>query len=189
MPPKQKYTKQAIIDAAFELATKQGIKGLTARKVADQLKCSTAPVYSYFENMKDLEWEVYNKTKDLILEYTRADYTEFPFRNIGIGIVLFARDQRALFRSLFMESHDYKAIIDDFLKAASECTSGDRRFELFDDTSKLDIMMKMWFVTHGLASMICVNVIENQSREYIEKTLSEIGNVVIGAEIEKAKNK
>lgn len=37
MPPRTKFSKEAIIDAAFEIAKTEGIDSISVRKVADQL--------------------------------------------------------------------------------------------------------------------------------------------------------
>ncbi len=188
MPPKNKYTRKGIIAAAFELARIQGIKGLTARKIAGVLKSSTAPVYSQFKNMPEVEKEIYKESKDLLLEYTKRTYTKYPFRNIGIGIVLFARDEKMLFRSLFMENHDFKDVINEFIDQAFDSMRTDSRFDGLNDDARRSILQKSWLFTHGLATMICAGVVKDDSIEYIGGVLTEMGMAVIDTEIKKYRN-
>ena len=75
MPPKVTFTKESIIEAAFELATEKGLKSISARLVAQKLKSSTAPVYSYFKSMDELKEVVRNKAIRQLLEYQTQSYT------------------------------------------------------------------------------------------------------------------
>lgn len=49
MAPKKKFTKDQIIDAAFEIARTEGIEFITIRKVAEKLGGSIAPIYVNFK--------------------------------------------------------------------------------------------------------------------------------------------
>ena len=44
MPAKPKVTKEMIVDAAFEIARKEGMENINARTVSEKLSCSTQPV-------------------------------------------------------------------------------------------------------------------------------------------------
>ena len=65
---------------------------LAHRFAAKKLNCSTAPVYSTFSNMAELQKEVMRKAIDLLVEYTRRDYSPDPFLNMGVGVVLFSKE-------------------------------------------------------------------------------------------------
>ncbi len=181
MPPKTVFTKEDVVSAAFEVARQQGIKALTAREVARRLKSSTAPVYSNFQSMKLLEREVIKKAKDLLLEYMTKPYTERVFLNMGVGYACFAREQCSLFRALYLEKSNYKDIIDDLEESMRVQMAKDPRFTTLDDQDRFSLLDKMWIFTHGLATMICVGLSEDQSDEYIIKTLKDVGSAVIGA--------
>ena len=38
MPPKKKFSKEQIVDKAFEIAKTEGIDSITARRIAEELK-------------------------------------------------------------------------------------------------------------------------------------------------------
>ena len=115
MPPKVQFTREDVIQAAFDFVREQGIKKLSARKVAQMLKSSTAPVYSHFKSMKELEMEVLRKAKDLLLQYTRSSYTDRVFLNMGTGYAVFAREHSELFRAIFLGRETYTDIVEEFL--------------------------------------------------------------------------
>ncbi|MCP4704527.1 MAG: TetR/AcrR family transcriptional regulator, partial [candidate division Zixibacteria bacterium] len=70
MPPKVKYTKNDVIEAAFVITEKKGLNNLTARSIANQLGSSTAPVYMHFESMDELTLEIVRKIKVMLLDFT-----------------------------------------------------------------------------------------------------------------------
>lgn len=62
MAPKKKYSKQQIIDAAFEIAKEEGMSSITIRKVAEHLGSSIAPIYVNFNTIDDLTEAVMQKS-------------------------------------------------------------------------------------------------------------------------------
>ncbi|MEE9553480.1 MAG: TetR/AcrR family transcriptional regulator [candidate division Zixibacteria bacterium] len=181
MPPKTVFTKNDVIEAAFEIVQRQGMQALTARKVALELKSSTAPVYSNFESIKGLEREVIKKAKDLLLDYTKRPYTERVFLNMGTGCAIFAREHRKLFSAIFLERDDFRDIIDEFLESLRKEMVKDKRFTAMSPDRRDALLLKMWIFTHGLSTLICVGLSKDESNEYIINTLLAVGTAVIGA--------
>ena len=54
MGPKVKFTREQIIDAAFEIARTEGIDSITMRKIAEKMGSSVAPIYVNFNNVDEL---------------------------------------------------------------------------------------------------------------------------------------
>ena len=187
MPPKTVFTKDDVIQAAFEVVQEQGIQALTAREVAKKLKSSTAPVYSNFESMKLLEREAVKQARDLLLEYMLRPHTEVVFLNMGVGYALFAREQCPLFRALYLEKNDYKNILDELEHSLRMKMREDTRFTELDDQERFSLLDKMWIFTHGMATMICVGLSEDTSDDYIISTLKDVGSAVIGATLARRK--
>lgn len=55
MARKKTIMKNDILNAAVNLAMRDGFQNFTARKIADELNCSTQPLYLEFECMDDLK--------------------------------------------------------------------------------------------------------------------------------------
>jgi len=84
MPPKQKTEaqlekdKQEIVSAALEIISKQGLAGLSMRKLALKLHMSSANIYNYFYNKDEIYLHIlitgfdllYNNLSEAIAEYT-----------------------------------------------------------------------------------------------------------------------
>lgn len=105
MPPKAKYTKEQIADAAYELVRKRGEDALTARNLASELGTSTAPIFTAFENTDELFFEVVNRAKALYKKYLDEGLKQTPpFKGSGLMYIRFAKDEPELFKLLFMKA-------------------------------------------------------------------------------------
>ena len=51
MPPKQKITKEELLECAARIAEENGILAVTSRSVAKEAGCSIQPVFSQFPTM------------------------------------------------------------------------------------------------------------------------------------------
>ncbi len=193
MPPKTRFTKEQVVRAAFAIIDKRGLKALSAREVARKLKSSTAPVYSYFKTMEKLKRAVAKKGKNLMIEYAVKPYTDIVFLNMGVGFASFARDHKQLFRAFFLESGEFKDVVNKYLEYLQNELVKDKRFESMPSENRGELLRKMWIFTHGLATLMCVGIIKDDSEEYIIKTLKDVGRAVIGQTLtdlqEKSTNK
>ena len=52
--PKQRITKEMVVNAAFELARAGGMEQVLVKTIAERLGCSVQPIYSYCNNMEEL---------------------------------------------------------------------------------------------------------------------------------------
>ena len=59
MPPKVKITKEMIENASFEVIRERGHENLSARTIAEYLKCSTQPVLYSFRTVDEIREAAY----------------------------------------------------------------------------------------------------------------------------------
>ncbi|MCP4132239.1 MAG: TetR family transcriptional regulator [bacterium] len=189
MPPKTVFTREDIISAAFEIVKKGGFKDLSARKVADQLNSSTAPVYSYFSSMDDLKTEILSKAEAIMLEYSMRPYTSSVFLNMGTGLSLFSRDNKELFRALLLESNDSKEMLKNFLKSLAKELDRDELMSQLSGKYRQEVLERMAIFAQGLASLICAGMIDNVDKKFIISTMYEIGKDVIDVALIKSGKK
>ena len=100
MPPKTRFKKEDIIEAAFNIVRRHGWSGLSARSIAKELHSSTQPIYSHLKSIEDLKEEIVKKIFDLLFSYGTTKRTGDPWVDVGIGYVLFAKEEKQLFRCL-----------------------------------------------------------------------------------------
>lgn len=107
MPPKAKYTKKEIVEAAFSLIREQGMDALSARSLAKRLGTSTAPIFTAFRTIDEIQTEVIKSAKALYTDYiTEGLRYDPPFKGYGLQFIRFAEEEPELFQLLYMSEVD-----------------------------------------------------------------------------------
>ncbi|MBP9477778.1 MAG: TetR/AcrR family transcriptional regulator [Sebaldella sp.] len=183
--PKVKFDKEEIINTTFEILKNDGIRGISARNIAKKMKSSTAPIYAHFENIAVLKKEVINMAKDVLIKYLEEKYTEKKMLNMAMGVVIFAREQKELFRSIFLIDDDFKSVIERAILKILETSKDDERFEHFDKNETVNLVLKIWYYIHGYATLVCTEFIKNPSDEEIKSKVLEVATIFISNELDK----
>ena len=114
MPPKCKFTKQEIIQAALQIARAEGPDGITARALGARLGASSRPIFSLFESMEAVQAEVMQSAKELYSQYVHVGLSQTPaFRGVGQQYIQFAIDEpvaERLYRHLWIYTHGIAAL-------------------------------------------------------------------------------
>ncbi|MBT8373441.1 MAG: TetR/AcrR family transcriptional regulator, partial [Deltaproteobacteria bacterium] len=105
MPPKFKFTKEEIIQSSIKLIRQKGWNTLSTRTLANELGSSARPIYSFFKSMKELEEEIVKQAVDLLYESMVCERTGDPWIDHGIGYVMFAQEEKHLFRGINNEKN------------------------------------------------------------------------------------
>lgn len=107
MPPKQRITREMILERSFDMFCREGMEAVNARSVAKALNCSTQPIFSYFSGMDDLKTSLEQKAKETFENALKVEELEGdPIVNIGTAYTRFAAEQPCLFTHLFMLNKD-----------------------------------------------------------------------------------
>ncbi len=187
MPPIKHFTRTHIVDAAFNVINSPDVQDLTARRVAEYLNSSTQPVYSYFNSMHELKRAVMEKIKDMLIDYAKKNHTEYTFLNIGLGVLLFAKKYPYSYRALFLEGNIYKDLILDFITTLEILMAKDNTMTFLNAEQQKSLLDKMVIYTHGLASLICAEMIEDTTQEALLGKLMEVGGSLIDHTIQNIK--
>lgn len=107
MPPKAKFTKEEIINAAIDVVRECGFAQLTARALGARLGSSARPVFTVFAGMEEVQSEVKIAARKIYDGYITAGLSakvgrEPVFKRVGSQYVLFAMNEPKLFQLLFM---------------------------------------------------------------------------------------
>ncbi|RAV22986.1 TetR/AcrR family transcriptional regulator [Paenibacillus contaminans] len=154
MAPKSKFTKEQIIDAAFEIARTEGINGITIRKVADKLGSSIAPIYVNFNEVDELIQEVVNKTIDVSKQLLMEQNTGNPFYDIGVASLRFAKEYSVLYRDLVMKKNDHIQDHEHEMGNLVELMKQDPHLEGLTNEELMTILLKMKIFQTGLSLMV-----------------------------------
>ena len=181
-PREMTFDKATVLAAAVGIVRENGWEGLTARAVAERLGSSVAPVYSTFASMEALEREVLEEARRRLDEATKAPYTDNSFLNIGVGVVVFAREEGHLFTALFHTRHNHPEVVAKVDASILERMKADPMLRQLPDASLERLLHYLGTYTFGLAALIVYGHQEDPSTENIVRLLKNAGNMMIFGE-------
>lgn len=182
MPPRTKFSKEAIIDAAFEIAKTEGIDSISVRKVANQLGSSTAPIYVNFVEVEELKQAVLVKVHDIAQQMMKTPYSSDPFLNIGIASIKFAREYSILFTDLILNSKRYLKHVQPSPTNIHERMQESESLSGFSEEELAEIFFKMQVFQLGLSVMDVNGILpEHFDEEKIISILESAGEDIMMA--------
>ena len=154
MPPKVKITKEDIINAAVDIVRESGAETLNARIIASVLDCSTQPVFSNFATMEELHKSVVSSVYEIYLNFLRSELErgEYPpYKSFGMAYIRFAKEEKELFKLLFMCDQSQKSWTPtlDFEESVKMIMNANG---VTKEKAEL-IHLEMWTCVHGIAVM------------------------------------
>ena len=103
MPPKQRITREMILERSFAMFCQEGMAAVNARSVAKALNCSTQPIFSYFSGMDDLKNALDQKAHDVFEQTVSEEAKDCPaLEGSSNAYVRFATEQPRLFAHMFL---------------------------------------------------------------------------------------
>lgn len=155
MAPKNKFTKEEMVEAALRVVRAKGIGGLTAKTLADELGTSTQPVFTAFKSMDGVKQEVYAAAVRVYDGYTNAGLQEnIPFLGVGMQYIRFAREEPELYRLLFLTKTSKSSAMQSMqhlqalVRPTLMCI-----YRITDEEA--DVYFRdLWLVVHSLATLI-----------------------------------
>ena len=161
MPPKFRFTREEIVHAALALTAEGGAKAVTARALAAKLGSSAKPIFGLFENMEELQRA----------EMTKGEYA--PYKASGMAYIRFARDERELFKLLFMRERSREeqlSATNDDVKPLLQLISKNTGMT---EAEAARFHTEMWLFVHGIATMIATSFLD-WSDEDVSRALTDV---------------
>lgn len=162
MPPKIKVTKENIIETSINIVRKSGINSLNARAIAKELNCSTQPIFSNYSSMDELKKDVINWAKSLYDKYIEEGFKNpnYPaYKSTGISYIKFAKEEKELFKLLFMRDRSKEKIEDEKDSLNNIISIISSKLDIsYDDAFNFHI--EMWLYAHGIATMIATSYLD-----------------------------
>ena len=178
MPPKPKYTKEEIVNAAYELTREKGIDAVVAREVGKRLNTSSSPIFTAWSSMQELREEVYKQARQKYQEYMGDIFDYSPaFKEFGMRCVEFAAQEPNLYRMLFLSQRDehspYVRFKQEFERIFTPLVEESRKtFELSGDDAE-ELLNQMIIFANGIAAFIITDT-DSFSKETVSHHLSKV---------------
>jgi AcrR family transcriptional regulator len=186
MARKTTFSRHDIETAALSVLEREGLAAVTARRVADALGASTAPVYSNFACMDDLVAAVLARASERIVGYCRRRWSDDPFLDMGIGYVRFACDHPQLFRALYLDSdlgrqgdaHVFATLLQDL--------DDHPYLGALPAGHKNELLFQVSIYTLGIATTVVTGMWPDPDFADVERWLRSVGGLLTRASLESA---
>lgn len=190
MGPKNKFSKEDIIQAAFEIAKDRGFSGVTVRSVVKRLGCSVAPIYVNFETIDDLIKAVVERVFALSQELLSQQQGPDVFANIGRASLAFARDYPVFYRELILTPNPYMASYESVESSMLEAMGTDPEMQNCSLEQRRRLFLKMRAFQLGLTTLVANGHIPAWLDEQgMEELLLEVGTDLMRVENIKGEEK
>ncbi len=158
MPPKAKFEKNEIIDAALKIVKEQGITALTARSLGKELGSSPRPIFTVFRSMEEVQTELIAKANSVYAEYVKKGLNSaLAFKGVGTQYILFAINEPKLFQLLFMSEQKTVLSLSNVLPVIEEhyedILESIRSGYSIDGGNAERLYRHLWIYVHGIATL------------------------------------
>ncbi|MDF1618048.1 TetR family transcriptional regulator [Petrocella sp. FN5] len=190
MPPKVKFDKEAIIDAAFDVAKKEGLTGITARSVAARLGASVAPIYVNFATIDDLVIAVVERIFSISEALLAKQKGKSIFENIGKASLEFAREYPVLYQELSIQPNPYMASYEKIENNMIEAMAEDEMMRDWTLEERRQVFLKMRVFQMGLSAMVANGHVPSwMDNQGFDQLLMEVGDDILRAQLLKREEK
>ncbi|MBQ9948530.1 MAG: TetR/AcrR family transcriptional regulator [Oscillospiraceae bacterium] len=159
MPPKPKFTKEQIVEAALKIAADRGLKALTSRELGAELGSSARPIFTVFNSMDEVLAEVRKAALARFEAYAEKAKEFTPvFKQVGLQMIMFATEQPKLYRLLFMsekpEARNFEDVFANLGDVAVQCVDAIKRdYDMSHDEAMM-LFQHSWIYTYGVGALI-----------------------------------
>ena len=173
MPPKFKFKREEIVEAAVNLTRRGGVDAVTARGIAKELGVSTQPIFTCFKNMEEAKEEVRIYAEKLCHNYLEKGVeASIPFFGFGMAYIRFAKEESELYKMLFINPDKKgESMLDTLSGIRLIVINSIEKTYRFNEKESKRLFRDLWLVAHSI-STLCVGGICPYSDEEIAKILT-----------------
>lgn len=173
MPPKFKFKREEIVEAAVNLTRRGGVDAVTARGIAGELGVSTQPIFTCFKNMEEAKEEVRIYAEKLCHNYLEKGVeATIPFFGFGMAYIRFAKEEPELYKMLFINPDKKgESMLDTLSGIRLIVINSIEKTYRFNEKESKRLFRDLWLAAHSIATL-CVGGICPFSDEEIAKILT-----------------
>lgn len=177
MPPKPKFTREEIVNAALSIVSERGVDALTARELGERLGSSARPIFTVFKNMEEVQAEVRAAAMRCFEAFAPADAGgDMPlFKQVGMRMVRFGLQEPKLYQLLFMQENRRAESFDDVFGAlgttADLCIDVLCRDYALNRAEARALFEAVWICTFGMGAL-CATGVCRFSEERLSRMLT-----------------
>lgn len=161
MPPKPKFTREELIQAALELAREGGLEMIVARNLGKKLDTAPSTIFTHFSSVEEIRQAVVEAAREIYNRYVEEGLKMVPpMKGFAVQYIRFAMEESNLYSVLFMNKRDdfkYVDFIVDEGHYEKVITAAERDFSLNREQAEF-VYHNMWAYAHGIAVMSATGV-------------------------------
>lgn len=176
MPPKAKITKEMILTTVLKITRETGFGAVNARSIAEQLHCSTRPIFTCYENMAELKAEfldfAFEYYSRFVAEYGKSEKIN-PYLLFPLSYIEFAKEETSLFQLLFVSDMDLDmSEANDFYRELGNEEKAREFSQMIGVEPKRgkEIFLDLFLYSHGIAVLTATGKLSLESCD-LEKML------------------
>jgi len=185
MPPKQKITKDDLLEYAARIAEKDGIASVTSRSVAKEAGCSIQPVFSQFPTMENLRQETFDyvckKSVQEVLSLSK--YPDY-FARTSKWVIDLARNKPNIFRLIYLSGgfrgNKLLDVMADYENNRDMLSKMTEVYQLDYEVCR-DILMRSLLLLIGIGTMICDGRMDFSDEQVTTMMKQTVSDMVLGA--------
>lgn len=174
MPPRPKFSREEITQAALSIVRESGMQGLTARSLGEALGSSTRPVFTVFQSMDEVGMEVIKAADGVYQGYLSREIASGkypPYKASGMGYIRFAKEERELFKLLFMRDRSGEDIDESREELRPLLDIIQRNMGIGEDAAYM-FHLEMWICVHGIATMFATSYLD-LDESFVSRVLTD----------------
>ena len=161
MPPKPKFTKEELIQAALELAREGGLEAIVARNLGKKLDTAPSTIFTHFNSVEDIRQAVIEAARELYNGYVEEGLRMVPpMKGFAMQYIRFAMEESNLYSVLFMNKRDDFKYVDFIISEGhyeKMISAAQDNFSLEREQAEF-VYHNMWAYAHGIAVMSATGV-------------------------------
>ena len=161
MPPKPKFTKEELVQAALELTREGGLEMVVARNLGKKLETAPSTIFTHFNSVEEIRQAVIEAAREIYNGYVEEGLKMVPpMKGFAVQYIRFAMEESNLYSVLFMnrrEDFKYVDYIVDEGHYERVIAAAKDNFVLEREQAEF-LYHNLWAYAHGSAVMSATDV-------------------------------
>lgn len=159
----------------------EGIDAVSARAVARELGCSTAPIFRGFDSMDALHEAILDRILHRFTEATEAPHDPDPLLAAGLGMVLFAAREPRLYEALFLRPHAWTHKWGALRRRLAARMASHPRYAHLDAPARFGLVGRSSILAHGLGVEVWFGRLPDPSPAVLRTLLHQLADPMVDA--------
>ena len=161
MPPKPKFTKEELVQAALELTREGGLEMVVARNLGKRLDTAPSTIFTHFDSVEEIRQAVIEASREVYNGYVEEGLKMVPpMKGFAVQYIRFAMEESNLYSVLFMNKREGFKYVDFIVNEGHYekiISAAEENFSLNREQAEF-VYHNLWAYAHGIAVMSATGV-------------------------------